>query len=83
MVYWTLYASGLKCEVRVTVVETIDLESVEAPAWSLDFDGTLLTDIAFMGRSTSTARTQWLVVVGLPPSVQATSSLSKSFFAME
>ena len=61
-----LYATDLKCEVRVTVVETIDLEGVEAPAWTRDFDGTLLTDIAFMGRSTSTARTQWLIVVGLP-----------------
>ena len=66
MVYWTSMLQDLKCEVRVTVVETIDLEGVEAPAWSRDFDGTLLTDIAFMGRSTSTARTQWLIVVGLP-----------------
>ena len=61
-----LYALHMQCEVRVTIVETIELGSLESPDWLDGFDGTVLIDIAFMGRSTSTARTQWVVVIGLP-----------------
>ena len=60
------YSTELACQVQVTVVETLDLGSVTKPAWLEKFDGDVLLDVAYLGRSASEARTMWLLVIGLP-----------------
>ena len=61
-----VFSSETKCEVRTTIIETIDLSSVKKPLWLNKFEGQLMVDIAYLGRSSSDIRKLWIVVTGLP-----------------
>ena len=61
-----VFSSETKCEVRTTIIETTDLNSVKKPLWLNKFEGQLMVDIAYLGRSSSDIRKLWVVVTGLP-----------------